>query len=400
MRNNDTLLIISAVFPPEPVVSASISHDVATSISKNSRVVVLCPKPTRPKNFKFDVIDYKSSDFKVNYLDSYTYPDSGFIGRMRESLSFGIETARYVKEHFEEIDCIYANTWPLFAQYFIVREAKKRNIPILLHVQDVYPEAILTKIPFLKNIVKNVLLPFDRFVLNASTSVLAISDRMKSHLYTSRCLDPSKIHVIQNWQNEEQFIDLSKDIIEHEYFTFMYLGNIGPVAGLDIVIDAFLASELNNARLVIAGSGSMRSLLEDKVKRSSNTKIEFWSVPEGAVAKTQVEADVMLLPIKKGAALSSIPSKLPAYMFSAKPVIGSVDQDSDTAQAITRAKCGWVVPPESVENLSRAMIEAYQKSVVERNEMGLRGQKYALDHFSKSKNLPKLVNLIDGLITK
>ena len=42
------ILIISAVFPPEPVVSAQISYDLAENLCKQNEVTVLCPKPTRP----------------------------------------------------------------------------------------------------------------------------------------------------------------------------------------------------------------------------------------------------------------------------------------------------------------------------------------------------------------
>ena len=45
------ILIISAVFPPEPVVSANLSRDLAEELSKNNQVTVLCPKPTRPNGF-------------------------------------------------------------------------------------------------------------------------------------------------------------------------------------------------------------------------------------------------------------------------------------------------------------------------------------------------------------
>ena len=62
-----------------------------------------------------------------------------------------------------------------------------------------------------------------------------------------------------------------------------------------------------------------------QARASSFKNIEFWEALNGKVPKIQAQADCMLLPIKKGAASSSIPSKLPACMFSAKPIIGCVD---------------------------------------------------------------------------
>ena len=53
------------------------------------------------------------------------------IGRLRESYSFGLQCYKYIKNNNENIDTIYANTWPLFAQYFLVQAARKFNIPLI-----------------------------------------------------------------------------------------------------------------------------------------------------------------------------------------------------------------------------------------------------------------------------
>lgn len=45
------IIIISALFPPEPVVSVLLSKDIEDEIANKYKVVVLCPKPTRPEGF-------------------------------------------------------------------------------------------------------------------------------------------------------------------------------------------------------------------------------------------------------------------------------------------------------------------------------------------------------------
>lgn len=47
------ILLISAVFTPEPVVSASLTNDLALALSENLKVIVLTPKPTRPFGFSY-----------------------------------------------------------------------------------------------------------------------------------------------------------------------------------------------------------------------------------------------------------------------------------------------------------------------------------------------------------
>jgi hypothetical protein len=71
------------------------------------------------------------------------------------------------------------------------------------------------------------------------------------------------------------------------------------------------------------------------------------------------------LPIKKGAAGNSIPSKLPACMFSGKPIIACVDEGSDTANAVISSGCGWALLPENLELLIEIMKRALQIFVIQ-----------------------------------
>lgn len=397
MNKKNYILIISAVFPPEPVVSGRLSLDLYREFKEiGYSVNVLHPLPTRPFGFKpnTETIGILGDDEITT--ESYVCPRSSLFGRIRESWSFGRACKRYISEHHSEMHCIYANSWPMFSQRAIVKAANKYGIPCIIHVQDVYPESLSNKMTGLnKKMVQALLLPMDKYILGECTKVIAISEKMKSYLVKTRRIKEDKVAVVLNWQDEKEFIDFEKgqwDTQDEGKFTFMYMGNIGPVAGVDLLIDSFSRTNLENARLVIAGSGSVKEQM--KKKAEGNPSIEFWEVPNGKVPEIQSKADVMLLPIKKGAASSSIPSKLPAYMFSAKPIIGCMDLDSDTANAIREAECGWVIEPENADVLSETMKEAYKTNPVILIEKGKKAKNYGIEHFSKGVNLRKISNII------
>lgn len=392
------ILIVSAVFKPEPVVSAKLSYDLAIALNKSKDIVVLSPFPTRPFGFKFNNTS-PIDEFKHVQLKTYTCPESKFFGRLRETYSFGKETSKFICKNHKSINKIYLNTWPLFAQYFTIRAAKKYKIPIIVHIQDIYPESLTNKIPIIGFILYFLLLPIDKFVLRNSNHIIAISKKMKYYLSRTRKVKMDKISVVKNWQDENDFVLFNKnnDLKTIQNFTFMYLGNIGPVAGVDLLIDAFVKSKLTDCKLVIAGSGSMKKILEDKVNSSKFDNIKFLSVPDGKVQETQSIADVMMLPMKKGAASSSIPSKLPAYLFSKKPVIACVDENSDSALAIKESNCGWVLQPENLKQLIKCMIEVSKTSRLELQVKGSQGYKYAIQNFSKKNNLKKLKKIIESI---
>jgi len=290
------------------------------------------------------------------------------------------------------------NSWPIFAQYLTVKAAHKYNIPIITHVQDIYPESLSTKMPILSVLFNLIFISIDKIILRKSTKVIAISEKMKKYLSKSRLISLEKIKVVQNWQDEDTFINYEsiKKPLKNKLFTFMYMGNIGPVAGVDLLIESFSKANLEKCRFLIAGSGSKRIELENLVSSRKIERVNFVDVPDGMVPEIQGFADVMLLPIKKGAASSSIPSKLPAYMFSKKPIIASVDLDSDSAKVINEAKAGWVIEPENIDMLIDAMREA---SLTKKSELELKGESgfnYAMKNLSKKNNLKQLVNFISN----
>lgn len=393
------ILIITAVYPPEPVVSARLSYDLYQALTDlGYRVKVMHPRPTRPYGFNLESCECCGEDEIV--AQSFTCPQSQIIGRMRESWDFGQFCTDYIRVHHTEISCIYANAWPLFSQYAIVKSAKKFNVPCVIHIQDVYPESLTNKLyGVFGKMVHCAILPIDKYIIRNSSKIIAISEKMKTYLVRTRGITPDKVSSIANWQDENEFVDVKRrfeNVGCHDKFTFMYLGNIGPVAGVDLLIDAFIRLKHVRARLVIAGSGSMKEQLQNRA--SAFKDIEFWNVPNGMVPEIQAHADVMILPVKKGAASSSIPSKLPAYMFSAKPIIGCVDEDSDTANAILEAECGWVIEPENVEKLveTMGMVADLDRDVL--NAKSRKAISYGLAHFSKQKNLKKLVSVVEEIL--
>lgn len=398
MEKKNRILIITGVFYPEPVVSAGLMKDLATELSKSYKVTVLRPSPSRPMGFKMPERDYNQFPFEVVELDSYTHPASALVGRFRESYSMGRLCVKYIKEFHDEICFVYNAPWHLVGRHMVAKQCLKYRIPYITPVQDIYPESLSSKLPkilFIREVVNKLLMPSDKFLLKNAVKIHTISDKMVEYLAETRQLQKDKFFVVRNWQDESVFVEYAKGKTEcpkKEKFTFMYLGNIGPLAGIDILFDALQKADIPEARLVVAGSGSAKQHLMTKAKAYQNCNIEFWDVPLEEVPATQDKADVMVLPVRKGFAMSSVPSKLPAYMFSAKPVLASVDIGSDTAFCVQKSGAGWVAMPEDEDSIAAKMRIAYSLSKEDLDAKGKKGFDYAIENFSKKKNLRKLAN--------
>jgi glycosyltransferase involved in cell wall biosynthesis len=322
---------------------------------------------------------------------------------MHESVSHGRWCARYIRQHHEEIDFVYNDSWHLFGVSLVTKALRQYRIPYITPVQDVYPESLASKLPevqWLKRMVMQVLSPLDHYVLSHAVCVQTNSEKMAAYLSDSRQIERKKFVVVRNWQDEKPFLDYAQHQrlkSEDKPFTFMYVGNVGPLAGIEILFEAFAQAGLKDARLVIAGSGPAKEALQRQSQRYACT-IEFWDVPTGKVPETQAKADVMLLPVKKGFARYSVPSKLAAYLFSAKPVIASVDKDSDTAECVEKSGAGWVVEPDDAQQIASVMCKAFEcpRHILE--EMGEQGLAFSIGNFSKEKNLMMLAEACERAI--
>lgn len=388
------ILIVSAVFPPEPVVSARLSFDIYHSIKKQGAdTKVFHPKASRPNGYQFDI----SGTVDENEIvpNTFVYPQSSLFGRFRESYSFGKATSRYIKQHHSEIEAIYANTWPLFGQLFLAKAAKKHGIPYFIHIQDIYPESYCYKMPkIIGSVMSLFLMPIDKYVLRNAKGVIAISPSMISYLSESRNVDISRFTLVRNWQDDQSYYNAYTPIESQTGVChIMYLGSINPTANVTQIINAVSGLDPSRFHLSIIGDGPDRGNCQG-LARDLKLDITFGSVTSDKVAQKQGEADVLVLCLKKGVAKTATPSKLTAYMYSGRPIIASVDLDSDCANIIRESGCGIVVEPENVGALAQAMQTLANKSIEELNDMGKSGFKYADEHLSKQKNLNNITEIL------
>lgn len=391
------ILIITAVFPPEPVVSARLSWDIANELSIHDDVIVLAPRPSRPKGFIFkDVIEIKK--FQLVYLDSFIFPDSGLFGRVKESYSLGKCSAKYISKNKNDIDCIYINSWPLASQFLIVKAAKRFNIPCVIHIQDIYPESLMNKLPkFARTFFYQLLLPLDKYILRNATKILGISEKMISYLSTTRNIEKSKFTLVRNWQDDNLFLNFVPQKDSSSPFTFMYVGSLSPSAGVEILLQAFHQAKLDTSRLLIVGDGAEKEKCVELTKKLDIQNVYFLEVIPERVAEMQAQADVLLLPLKKGISLNATPSKLTAYLLSAKPIIACVEPESDVAKIINETDCGLIVEPENIEAIATCMKNVHSITKYELELKGRRGREYANLHLTKNANLGKIVNLLDAI---
>ena len=393
------IVIISSVFPPEPVTSASMNFDLAMKLSECHDVTVLRPRPTRPLGHVSEMEDV-TYPFECITLDSYTCPESVLAGRFRESVSFGMACSRYIAGCHGRIDFVYNSSWQLFGVNIVARTCVRHGIPYILPIQDIYPESLFTGRNFpesIKRFLTGILLPIDRYNQLHSAKVRTISEEMAAYLSLTRRIPSDRYMLLDNWQDDEKY-SFTPICKEAGQVRFVYVGSVNAHSNTELIINAFREAGLVNAQLHIYGSGNHLDKCREIVRDASMENVLFDRVAKEDVPLVQSSAHVLVLALPAGNGRLCLPSKVTSYMFSGRPLLASVDEDSAAAQYIAWAGCGVTVPPDDIGALAEGFRKYAAMSGRELSEMGTKARHFAERKLSKASNLSEMVSVIQHIL--
>ncbi len=411
-RNRMKICIVSCLFLPEPIVSSHTSADLAEQLrGSGHRVRVITSFPSRPNGKLYEgykrrlwLYDRSFSRYDVLRCFSVVSPASSLLSRFLENISFGITSGLAVLS-LEKPDVIYGNTWPIFAQGILALACRMRGIPLIMSVQDIYPEslAVQGRMRNRRFWIFRFLRWLDTKAKKNSAALVVVSEQFRRIYLHDRGLPAENVHLVPNWFDENRLqIDpndhliRSRHAIPEDAFLVVYGGNLGAASGVDTVISAFQdLMEQPNIYLLVAGGGSNLLAWRQLARELGNPRIIFhtpWLDSE--TSSVLAAPNLFILPTHGDQSLVSVPSKLMAYMLAGRPILCAANRESDIARTIAAADCGWVIPSEDPGVMAQRVLALSQRPSCELSAMGQRGRDYAIKFMTKSANLGKLVNLI------
>lgn len=406
-------MIVSAVFPPEPAVSAQTSAQIASELAQRGhQVTVIAPFPSRPAGRLYPGYHRRlfqrergPQSFDVMRCFSTLAPESRLGTRFAENLTFGVTSGIAVLSG-QKPAVIYANTWPVFASSILAMVARLRNIPLVLSIQDVYPESLVSQ----KRIGANGWLArsirgIDGWIARGSQAVILISNSAVNAYITNRGVRRDRLHLIPNWGDTHLIVPDDEHADEFRArldipstaTVILYGGNVGMASGIETVIESFRdLVNVPDLYLVIAGEGSNLAACQILARRMGNPRIIFYTPwPSTETSMVLSAADILILPTRSNQSLASMPSKLIAYMLAARPVIALALAKSDLVDIMGQSGCGWYVEPDAPDQLAAKIRDVLRQSRDEREQRGRAGRVFALQNLSREICLPKAVEVIE-----
>ena len=411
------VLIVSAIYPPEPVVSAQTSAQIATALRANGHAVrVVTNFPNRPAGKLFPGIRRKFAQhestpdgIEIVRCFSTLSPESTIRSRMAENLSFGLTSGWQVLTGSKP-DVIYANTWPIVATSILYLVAWLRRIPVVLSVQDVYPEVLIVQQRTTENsLLARLMRRIDSVIARRSAHVVVISRRFAEIYRQQRGVASERLSLIPNWIDGNQ-IDVGVDGSAYRQklgigetdFLLVYGGNVGVAAGVEVVIEALrLLGDERALRLAVAGAGSQLAKCQQLAAALPGNLVHFHT-PWLSAETTEVlrAADLLVLPTQREQSLASVPSKLLSYMLAGRPVLTTAIPGSDLSELVFSVGCGWVVEPDRPDLLAVQIRQIMQLDRAELQRRGDNGRSYVLEHLTKAVCLPEAIDLIENIASQ
>jgi colanic acid biosynthesis glycosyl transferase WcaI len=301
-------------------------------------------------------------------------------------------------------DIIFTLEPPFFCLPGTLLISRLFNCKVWLHVQDFELDAgfSLGLVPSFKPI-QWLTFAFERWLLRQTSRVSTISEEMLK-LLQSKGVDPEQSVLFPNWVNTQEITPLDQTSLFRDELSLrpeqticLYSGNLGNKQGLDVLIDA--ARHLQHKpdiAFVIAGNGPMQQNLIEQAKDLLNVQFLDLQPPERFNDLLNM-ADIHLLPQTGEASDLVFPSKLKAMFASGRPVIATVNPDTQLAQVI--ANRGFVVPPGNAFQLSRA-IQLLSQDIDLRMHLGNNARCYAVAHWGHNQILQSIEQQFKQLINE
>ncbi len=314
------------------------------------------------------------------------------LKRILHLASFALSSfAVVLGQVFWRPDVVFVVEPPLFCALSALLLARLCGAKSWLHVQDFEVDAAFALGLLPSGRIRNLVLFVESFLLQHFDRVSTIASKMAECL-ESKSVDPGKVFLFPNWVDTRAIYPLESSPMKGELgfsedeTVCLYSGNMGEKQGLEILIEvARLLADESSIRFVLCGNGGVRERLFESGKNIPNI---IWLPLQPVERLNQLLnlADIHLLPQRADAADLVMPSKLTGMLSSGRPIIATVNTDTEIARIVTQ--CGRIVEPGNAQDLAKAIIElAFDKTL--RISLGNEARRLALEYFERDAVLTR-----------
>ncbi len=283
--------------------------------------------------------------------------------------------------------------------------ARVRRAPFVFNVQDIFPDVAVEVGAITNPTVIGVARWLERFIYRRADAVTVLSEDLAENVCAKiGHASETEVRVIPNFVDTERVQPSDRRNSYREDFDLgdrtvvMYAGNLGFSQPLDLMIDAARSlSDRKDVVFVINGGGSERARLEEVATGLGNVRFVDFQ-PAERLAETLAAGDIHVIALREGLARSSVPSKLYSILAAGRPVLASIDPDTEVERVLLTNRCGVTCPPED----TRAFVDSLRELLDDPESttaMGERGRRFVESWVSPAGVATAYIELFEELRT-
>ncbi|MBL8676745.1 MAG: glycosyltransferase family 4 protein [Alphaproteobacteria bacterium] len=318
-------------------------------------------------------------------------------------------TARHFKKLAQVTyppDIVFCSFPTVELSYTVVNFCRKKGIPILIDIRDLYPDVYINLFPAaLRSLAKVLFYPMQwmtQKVMQRATGIIGISNTYLNwglnYAQRSRTKYDGLFPMAYPRSKESslpapEFISNFKKIEDKKII--FYVGSFVSSIDLETVISAArILKERKNEdfHFVLAGDGGYKERWENMAANLDNVTFTGW-IDSPTINWLAHNAWVGLGAYKKGA-LMSLPNKILEYMNFGLPILSSLT--GETRQFIEENNCGLYYEAGSPESLI-ACLDQLVKIPKKREEMVTSSKKNYTEKYTPARVYGDLIHHIEKI---
>lgn len=280
--------------------------------------------------------------------------------------------------------------------------ARRRRVPLVVNVQDIYPQALID-LGLARNPVVLAVLRWLESRAYRRAAALTVHSDGNRRLLVARGVDPGKILVIPNWVDLDDAAppDPNPYRVEldlGERTVVLFAGVMGYAQDMSVIVEA--ARVLRDDPTIVfllAGDGVRRAEAEALVRERGLTNVRFLPFqPIERYPTLVAAADCCLVTLEASVATPVVPSKIAGILGQSRPLVAALPP-GDAREIVDASGGGVCVDPGDAAALAGAIREL-AADPARRRAMGGAGRRYVEAHFSRRASTAAYAALVERLV--
>lgn len=262
---------------------------------------------------------------------------------------------------------------------------RKYNSRVYLILRDIFPQnAIDLKIMSRKNPLYHYFRFMEKKLYKTSDHIGCMSKANVNYIVNHNPgVDQTKMHLFPNWNEMEKITDEQNNKItkyptglDSDKLIVLFGGNMGLPQKLENILD--LANECRdlNMQFVFVGRGTEREKLKNlALSMNLNNALFLDPLPHHEYLQLLKLSDIGLISLSEDFTIPNFPSKVLSYFNLGKPVLASIDSNTDFGEMLEVTQSGLWSEAGNTEDLKKKLMMLYTDEKL-REVMGRNGYEY------------------------